>query len=688
VQYAQPRLRVVSNLTGRLAEGGEMSHAGYWREHMRRTVLFHAGLETALHTGCSTLIEIGPQPHLRALATRSNPELETRICISMRRNGSDFGQMCQTLAQLYAEGHPIDWSGFDKGYERSRVALPTYPFERQRYWHGIGAQEIARDVWRRASERALSQAQSVPLGVRTDLLPAKWESLRKLTVAAIVITLRECGAFAKPGPHDLKLLIESCGIVPAHSKLMHRWFQMLSAEGYLEQTGSRVVIPAALPEVDLAAAWNDAERSLADDPFLLAYVRNCVTCLKGVLTGKTSPLETLFPGGSPDLATNLYEKSAGTRYANAIVAAAVQGVSTAIPSHGRLRILEIGGGTGATTSVVLPALPAELVSYHFTDISEVFLQKASARFSQYRFVRYGILDIENDENLRGHLQSYDLVIAANVIHATRDLHATLARLKSLVASDGTVILLETTQNFAWHEITTALIEGWQKSEDQLRAGLALISSGEWIAALQKAGFATVLQAPEAGSAAEPIGLHVLLAKAPAGTGEAGISSYYGPQQSSWLRTVEAELANDPAAPLPPVMDLLFDMPTAERHDFVLQIVMEEIARVLRLGPDAMQKRRSRLMDLGLDSLMAVELRNKLATRLGIAELPATLIFDYPTPEAIAGYALHRMQPESEAQPAINPAPRSDTKEKVFTAEEVDSLSDEAVADLLRNRLAQ
>ena len=105
------------------------------------------------------------------------------------------------------------------------------------------------------------------------------------------------------------------------------------------------------------------------------------------------------------------------------------------------------------------------------------------------------------------------------------------------------------------------------------------------------------------------------------------------------------------------MDLLFDMPTAERHAFVLQIVMEEIARVLRLGPDAMQKRRSRLMDLGLDSLMAVEFRNNLATRLGIAELPATLIFDYPTPEAIAGYALHRMQPEA----AINPAPRSDAK---------------------------
>jgi acyl carrier protein/phospholipid N-methyltransferase len=665
-----------------------MSHAGYWREHMRRSVLFHAGLQTALHTGCSTMIEIGPQPHLKALATRSNPELESRICISMRRNGSDFAQMCQTLAQLYVEGHPIDWSGFDKGYQRSRVALPTYPFERQRYWHGIEAREVAQDVWRRASERALSQAQLVPLGVRADLFPAKWESLRKLTVAVEWNTLRECGAFAKPGTHDVTSLIASCGIVPAHAKLMDSWFQTLCAEGYLNQAGSRIVIPAVLPEVDVAVAWNDAEDSLHDDSSLLEYLRNCVKHLKDVLKGKLSPLETLFPGGSPDLARNLYEKSVGSRYGNAMVAAAVQGACAAIPAHGRLKILEIGGGTGATTAAVLPVLPSERLSYHFTDLSDRFLQKASARFSRYRFLRYGILDIESDDSVQGHQHAYDLVIAANVIHATRDIRATLARLKSLVASDGVVILFESTQNFAWHQISTALIEGWQKSEDDLREGLPLMKAGEWINALQGVGFETAIQAPESGSAAESIGVHILLAKAPAAIGETRVHAPDMSQPNSWLPTVEGELAEPHAAPLPVVIDLLPEVPPAERHDFVLQTVIEEIAHVLRLGPDAMQKRRSRLMDLGLDSLMAVELRNKLSTRLGIADLPSTLIFDYPTPDAIAEYVLHRMEQKNPTPGAAGPTLLSGSKEKVFTAAEVDSLSDEAVANLLRSRLAQ
>jgi malonyl CoA-acyl carrier protein transacylase len=688
VEYGMPRIRIVSNLTGKLAEGGEMSHAGYWREHMRRAVLFHAGLQAALHTGCSTFIEIGPQPHLRALASRTNSDLESKIRVSMRRNSSDFEQMCQTLAHLFVEGHPVDWSGFDKGYDRSRVALPTYPFERQRYWQGMEVEEVAHHVWGRASERALSQAQLVPIGMRPESFPAKWKSLQELTVAVVLTTLRECGAFAKPGLHDAKLLIESCGIVPAHAKLMHRWFQMLREEGYLQEAGARLMIPAVLPDVDIAAAWKEAESQLYDDPSLLEYLRNCAKHLKGVLTGKTSPLETLFPGGSPTLARNLYEKSPGASYANAIVAAAVQGACAALPFQSRLRILEIGGGTGATTAAVLAVLPTDRVSYHFTDISDSFLQKASARFSQYHFVRFGILDIESDESLKRHLQSYDLVIAANVVHATRDLSVTLARLKSLIASAGTVILFEATQNFAWHEMTTALIEGWQKSEDDLRGGLPLISAGEWISALQNAGFETVIQTPEPGSAAESLGLHVLLAKAPGGIRETWMPRPDAPQQSFWLRTIEAELPNDHRVPLPAVIDLIYRVPSAERHEFVLQAVIEEIARVLRLGADAIQKKRSRLMDLGLDSLMAVELRNKLSIRLGIAELPATLIFDYPTPDAIAGYALARMQPKDETLATTASTPFPSSNEKVFTVEEVASLSDEAVADLLRSRLVQ
>jgi acyl carrier protein len=183
-----------------------------------------------------------------------------------------------------------------------------------------------------------------------------------------------------------------------------------------------------------------------------------------------------------------------------------------------------------------------------------------------------------------------------------------------------------------------------------------------------------------------MGLHVLLAKAPTGMAETRIPGNGMSRENFWLRTVEAELEQVPAAPLPAVIDLLPGLPAAERHDFVLQAVIEEIASVLRLGPDAMQKRRSRLMDLGLDSLMAVELRNKLSQRLGIEDLPSTLIFDYPTADAIAEHVLARLQ-DKNGTPAATASPSlSGSHQKVFTVEEVGCLSDDAVADLLRSRL--
>jgi hypothetical protein len=89
----------------------------------------------------------------------------------------------------------------------------------------------------------------------------------------------------------------------------------------------------------------------------------------------------------------------------------------------------------------------------------------------------------------------------------------------------------------------------------------------------------------------------------------------------------------------------------------------------------------------MDSLMAVELRNRLSTLLSVDDLPVTLIFDYPTPDAIAGYLLDRLQgqqPKERESPAAQPAEYG----KRMSAKEVADLSDEQVAELLRDRLAR
>ncbi len=690
VKYHAPRIRILSNLTGETARADRIATPRYWREHMRGTVLFHAGLQAALATGCETFLEIGPQPHLKTLAVRADESLENRIGISLRRQRPDWDQMLETAARLYVQGHRIDWNGFDKGYRRFRIALPTYPFERQRFWLAGGDADSAQRIWMHSTAAALSQSKLAPIGLKIESFAAKWECLQRLTIAEILEVLREFGAFAKRGTsHDAKSLTVSCGILSAHSKLMGHWLNLLCEAGYLERDGSGFQNREALPAPDTGSAWREAETALRDDPFLLEYLRNCSKHLRGVLAGTTSPLETLFPNESPDLARNLYEYSGGSPYVNLIVASAVKAACIAAPANRRLRVLELGAGTGATTAAILPQLPAERVRYHFTDVSEVFLQRADARFAAYPFVRYGLLDIENEAHLSRHAGSYDLVIAANVVHATRDLLSTLSGIASLLAAGGTVVLLETTKDLAWHDITIGLTRGWQKHEDHLRASSVLLGVSEWASALHQAGFEEVISAPEAGSLAEDIGLHVIMGRRPAEAVTPMQPSTFtnSVSESAWVRGADADFSAANIA-APAIDALLRETPPAERHGILLDAVCEEIARVLRLTVDAKPKKRDRLMDLGMDSLMAVELRNRLGSRLGLDNLPATLMFDYPTPDAIAGYLLNRFVDQDAIVDEIISSATPVSQKQLLSAQQVADLSEEDVAALLRSRLAR
>jgi acyl carrier protein len=133
--------------------------------------------------------------------------------------------------------------------------------------------------------------------------------------------------------------------------------------------------------------------------------------------------------------------------------------------------------------------------------------------------------------------------------------------------------------------------------------------------------------------------------------------------------------------------LLQDAPSSEHRAILLDVVCREIACVLRLPADKAPKKQERLMDLGLDSLIAVELRNQLASSLGLESLPATLVFDYPTPDAIAGYLLDRVQKKT-PELVETASPQPPVQEKMLTAEEVAELTEEDVAALLRSRLSR
>jgi acyl transferase domain-containing protein/acyl carrier protein len=134
VRLSTPRIGLVSNVTGRLATAEEMTSAGYWRRHVRAQVRFAAGLATLREQGIEVFVEVGPAPTLLGLGRRVLGDDGTAWLPSLRKGGGDWEQMIESLGRLYVEGLEVDWAGLDRPYPRRRVALPAYPFQRERYW--------------------------------------------------------------------------------------------------------------------------------------------------------------------------------------------------------------------------------------------------------------------------------------------------------------------------------------------------------------------------------------------------------------------------------------------------------------------------------------------------------------------------------------------------------------------------
>jgi acyl transferase domain-containing protein len=173
VTYAPPQIPLVTNRTGRLADAGDaagnIATPAYWVRQLREAVHFARGLETLLDKGCNVFLEIGPKPVLIGMGQQSHAAGHLRWLASIQPPQDDRKQMLASLAALYERGVDVDWRGFhrSRGEVRTtrRAALPTYPFQRERFWI-----EASSTTQGRSGEQAQGHAAALPLlGEPVDL---------------------------------------------------------------------------------------------------------------------------------------------------------------------------------------------------------------------------------------------------------------------------------------------------------------------------------------------------------------------------------------------------------------------------------------------------------------------------------------------------------------------------------------
>ncbi|MFG2723519.1 beta-ketoacyl synthase N-terminal-like domain-containing protein, partial [Streptomyces sp. NPDC048416] len=163
--FSEPRIPVVSNVTGRTASPGELTTPAYWVTHVREAVRFADGVQALAAEGVTTFLEIGPDAVLTAMAPAALADDTTVTFIPLlRRNRPEQKETLTALARLWTTGHTVNWPALHPTNGPAQpVDLPTYPFQRQRYWINAVAEQA--DV----ASAGLASAQHPLLGAAITL---------------------------------------------------------------------------------------------------------------------------------------------------------------------------------------------------------------------------------------------------------------------------------------------------------------------------------------------------------------------------------------------------------------------------------------------------------------------------------------------------------------------------------------
>ena len=248
IELQVPKIPLISNLTGTLA-AEEVTMAQYWRQHVRQPVNFKLGVETMSQQGCDVMIELGPKPTLISLGMQTIDKGVLWLP-SLKTGSTDWNTILQSLAQLSLRT-TINWKGFDEGYQRRRLPLPTYPFQHTNYWLEAPSRSARNSAQSSTTLSLLGERLTLPTlsatvfqrDFSTDVLPFLKDHLINHTVVAsgachIAMLLDAARVVSKDAPFALEniyfpspLILQEQEIrkvqVALEPDATHNWFARL-----------------------------------------------------------------------------------------------------------------------------------------------------------------------------------------------------------------------------------------------------------------------------------------------------------------------------------------------------------------------------------------------------------------------------------------------------------------------------
>ncbi|MBX9791360.1 MAG: SDR family NAD(P)-dependent oxidoreductase, partial [Pirellulales bacterium] len=457
-------------------------------------------------------------------------------------------------------------------------------------------------------------------------------------------------------------IFERAGVQATYRPLFERLLEFLAADGILlRATGGCWKTLRSIEAVagQSTAALADARRRYPQANAEIELLARCGTQLADVLRGIHDPVEVLFPDGSLLAAAALYEQSPFARFYNLLASKAVERYATTFRPGTRLRALEIGAGTGGTSSVLLAQQADVFREYVYTDISPAFLHRGQERIGNRTNVRFQLYNVEGSPEsqvLQAHV--FDLVIAANVLHATRAIDESLAHIRRLLAPGGMLLILETVREKRYAALTFALTPGWWRFEDRARRATSpLLHESAWTLALADAGFIASQSFPDPTNGFPETGQRLIVALAPGGGSTEPAIRSSTPTVASVESRQHAQVAPASTA-------------AGSLTEKLVRMLRETLADVLRM-PQSRLDADYPFQELGLDSLLALDWIRRLRARLGNVRLAPPILFAHPTLRGLAAH-LCTEQGEQLSQAMVGQAVHA-ADEKISRQQSADSL---------------
>ncbi len=738
--YQEPTLPVVSNVTGELADTAELKDPEYWVRHIREAVRFHDGLNALTEYGVSTLLELGPDAVLTAMAhdTLTEPAAQTGLIAALRKDRPEADTFLTALAHLHVRGIGVDWTSVYAPVESRRlVDLPTYAFQRDHYWldlteftaapaGGGDVDEVEARFWEAVEAEDL-ESLSAELGGGADggalgeVLPvlSSWRRQRRETSTVGRWRYQESWkplTGLSPAAFDGTWWV----VVPADEDA-YPW--VAAAVAGLEERGARVARIPVGPDEANREALGGKLRELIDVQGGSELPRGVLSLLAlddsegsadpTVSVGLEGVLALLQALGDAEVAAPLWAATCGavtTGRSDRLTAprqAPVWGMGRVaaleqpqrwgglvdLPpqpdERARLRLADaIGAATGEDQLAVrgsgvfvrrlIRAAADDAPMGEWTPSGTVLVTGGTgalggrvARWLARAGAEHLVLtsrrgpDAPGAAELRAELEESGVrVTVAACDVADRD---ALARLLANYAAANAFL-----DAFAAHRRTLglpALSLAWgpwagggmaadggvveQRVRDSgmpamdpdlavaaMAAALAAATTGGGSAAVTLADVVWDRYAPSYATARPRHLFDQLLTADPAGKPAAG---------QERARAADPDTAS--------LAERLAALPAAERERAVLDLVRDHVATVLGYPAGKTVDAARPFKDLGFDSLTAVELRNLVGAASGL-HLSATLVFDHPTPAALAAYLrgelLGGLAPDSAQHPAAAP----------------------------------